>query len=140
MFMERILIKKEKYEGKYVALEDFGKEKIISYGKDPKKVYERAVKKGYYNPVIVFIPKKNMLQKIPFIKLTPNDLPRPWLPVTVINPYTNKEIKIYGLIDTGADECTLPARYASILGHNLEKGFVKEINTGNGKTIAIPIL
>jgi len=41
-----------------------------------------------------------------------------------------------GLIDTGADECALPARYAAILGHNLEAGTVKEINTGNGTTIA----
>lgn len=41
-----------------------------------------------------------------------------------------------GLIDTGADECALPARYAAILGHNLEAGYVKEIKTGNGITIA----
>jgi len=41
-----------------------------------------------------------------------------------------------GLIDTGADECALPARYATILGHNLEAGHTKEINTGNGVTTA----
>lgn len=72
----------------------------------------------------------------PFIKLTPDDIPRPWLPVSIINPHTNSKIKVLGLIDTGADECALPARYASILGHNLEAGFLKEINTGNGKTVA----
>jgi len=65
-------------------------------------------------------------------------LPRPWLPVTIINPENNKRIKILGLIDTGADECALPSSYAVIIGHNLEKGLVKKINTGNGITIAYP--
>lgn len=74
--------------------------------------------------------------KIPFTKLNPDDIYRPWLPVTVINSDSGRKMKILGLIDTGADECALPARYAPILGHNLEKGFVKEINTGNGRTIA----
>ncbi|MCS7151733.1 MAG: retroviral-like aspartic protease family protein [Endomicrobia bacterium] len=73
---------------------------------------------------------------VPFTRLSRDDIPRPWLPVTVINPNNNKKIKILGLIDTGADEVALPSRYASILGHNLESGFVKEINTGNGVTLA----
>jgi len=76
------------------------------------------------------------LLNIPFTKLTPDDSARPWLPVVLINPHTKIRIKILGLIDTGADECALPARYATLLGHNLEAGFVKEINTGNGVTIA----
>jgi len=77
-----------------------------------------------------------MRLKIPFAKLGLSDLPRPWLPVTIINPENNKRIKILGLIDTGADECALPSSYAVIIGHNLEKGLVKKINTGNGITIA----
>ena len=76
------------------------------------------------------------LLNIPFTKLSPNDIPRPWLPITIVNPHLNKRVKVLGLIDTGVDECALPARYASILGHNLDAGFEKEINTGNGKTIA----
>lgn len=76
------------------------------------------------------------LLNIPFTQVSPDDIPRPWLPVVITNPHTSRRIKVLGLVDTGADECALPARYASILGHNLEAGFVKEINTGNGKTIA----
>ncbi len=76
------------------------------------------------------------LLNIPFTKLSPDDIHRPWLPVSIINPHVNKKIKVLGLIDTGADECALPAQYAVLLGHNLEAGFVKEINTGNGKTLA----
>jgi len=76
------------------------------------------------------------LLNIPFTKLAQNDIPRPWLRVAILNPHINKKVKVLGLIDTGADECALPASYASILGHNLQKGIEKEINTGNGKTIA----
>jgi len=76
------------------------------------------------------------LSDIPFTKLGPDDIPRPWLPVTIVNPHTNKNLKVLGLIDTGADECALPASYAIILGHNLQLGTPKEINTGNGKTLA----
>jgi len=76
------------------------------------------------------------LINIPFTKFSPDDIPRPWLPLTIINPHTSKKIKIYGLIDTGADECALPAQFAVLLGHNLQLGYPKEINTGNGKTLA----
>jgi len=76
------------------------------------------------------------LSNIPFTKLSSDDISRPWLPVTIINPHSDKRVKVLGLIDTGADECALPASYAAILGHNLQAGIAKEINTGNGKTIA----
>ena len=76
------------------------------------------------------------LLNVPFIIFSPDDTPRPWLPITVINPHRNKKIKLYGLIDTGADECALPASYAVLLGHDLQAGYSKEINTGNGKTLA----
>lgn len=73
---------------------------------------------------------------IPFTRLHPADIARLWLPIQIINPFTNNKIKVFGLLDTGADECALPARYAALLGHNLESGNEKEINTGNGITMA----
>ena len=76
------------------------------------------------------------LQNIPFIQIGPSDLPKPWLPIVIINPHNGKKVRTYGLIDTGADECALPAQFADILGHNLQKGDSKEISTGNGITIA----
>jgi predicted aspartyl protease len=76
------------------------------------------------------------LANIPFVKLSPNDIARPWLPVTIINPHNNGKMRVRGLIDTGADECALPASFAALLGHNLAAGTSKEVNTGNGKTIA----
>ena len=45
---------------------------------------------------------------------------------------TNKGIKVYALIDTGADECAFPASFAPILGHNLKNGQLKRVSTGKG--------
>ncbi len=73
---------------------------------------------------------------IPFTKLSPGDIARPWLSVVIINPHSGRHINVLGLIDTGADECALPSAYANILGHNLQTGKPKEINTGNGITTA----
>ena len=72
----------------------------------------------------------------PFIKFSPDDIPRPWLPITIRNPHTKQSISLYGLIDTGADECAVPAQFAPTIGHNLQAGQQKEINTGNGITVA----
>lgn len=76
------------------------------------------------------------IKNYPFQKLNPDDIPRPWLPIIIKNPHTGKEQPVYGLIDTGADECAVPAGYAPLLGHDLLKGNQKTINTGNGETIA----
>jgi predicted aspartyl protease len=72
----------------------------------------------------------------PFIQLSPSGTTRPYLKVRVQNPHTGIALTVFGLIDTGADECGFPARYAEILGHSLEKGIAKQINTGNGVTLA----
>ena len=65
-----------------------------------------------------------------------NGVCRPVLPVRIINPHTGAGYNTYGLVDTGADECAVPAALAPLLGHNLQKGQTKHINTGNGVTVA----
>lgn len=62
--------------------------------------------------------------------------PRPYLDVVLINPHTGHELEIIGLIDTGADECCIPADLAPLLEHNLKKGKTKEIIGVGGKAIA----
>jgi|SRR3989339_469685 len=78
------------------------------------------------------MPVKNY----PFTSIRKDDLARPYLPITIENPSTNKKMDVYALIDTGADECAMPASFASILGHNLQNGIIKKIGTGNGITVA----
>lgn len=70
----------------------------------------------------------------PFYCLSPGAIPRPMLPIQIINPDTNQSFFTWGLVDTGADECALPAGLASILGHNLLAGKTKQVGTGNGNT------
>jgi hypothetical protein len=77
-----------------------------------------------------------LLKDCPFLKLSKEDIPRPLLPVNIINPHTGLSYATFGIIDTGADECAIPAAVASILGHNLQAGSTKTIKTGNGETIA----
>lgn len=76
------------------------------------------------------------IRNYPFSIIRPEDIARPYLPVTIINPDTNKQVSVYALIDTGADECAFPASFAPIIGHNLQDGQPKKVSTGNGITIA----
>ena len=65
-----------------------------------------------------------------------NGIYHPNLEIKITNPHTGASQRTYGLIDTGADDCAIPAGFAKILGHNLQLGETKEIATGNGLTIA----
>ncbi|MCK5287761.1 MAG: hypothetical protein KAJ79_01760 [Candidatus Omnitrophica bacterium] len=60
--MIQTLVKNKKYIGKYVAMEDFTKPKVVGAGNTPTEAYEKAVSKGYDMPVIAFVPAKNMVQ------------------------------------------------------------------------------
>lgn len=71
-----------------------------------------------------------------FLRIRPNDIYRPYIPVCFTNPATKKHVRAFSLIDTGADECALPASFAVVLGHHLEDGLEKKIGTGNGITTA----
>ncbi len=52
----------EKYSGKYVATKSFLDKNVISSGKNPVKVYNAAKKKGINDPVIFYIPEKDVVQ------------------------------------------------------------------------------
>lgn len=60
--MEQTLIKDTKYNGRYVAIKDFNDNTVIADGKDPQEAFEKAVKKGFASPVILFVPFKDMVQ------------------------------------------------------------------------------
>jgi len=75
------------------------------------------------------------IKNFPFTKVTDNYY-LPMLNINIINPHSRKYLSTKGLIDTGADECAIPASLAKILGHNLTAGNKKTIHTGNGVTKA----
>ena len=76
-----------------------------------------------------------MLSKVPFTIVNGGGS-YPLLKITIVNPATGLSVSTFGLIDTGADECAIPAGFARALGHNLQAGITKTIQTGNGATSA----
>jgi hypothetical protein len=76
-----------------------------------------------------------LLNNCPFLSFK-SKIERPYLAVKIINPHTGKSHCTFGLIDTGADECTVPAYIAHLLAHNFEAGIPKTITTGGGKALA----
>ena len=56
------LVKEKKYSGQYVALKDFKDSTVIGSGSQPQEAYEKAAKKGYKDPVIVYVPPKDVVQ------------------------------------------------------------------------------
>lgn len=60
--MEQTLITERKYSGRYVAVKDFKDGTVISDGSDPQEAYQKAIEKGFTDPVILFVPYKDMVQ------------------------------------------------------------------------------
>jgi hypothetical protein len=60
--MEAIVLVKEidKYEGKYVAIKDFTDRKPVTSGDDPITVYNKAVEIGIKDPVVFYVPKRDV--------------------------------------------------------------------------------
>ena len=48
------------HTGKFIATESFNTKTVVACGSDPIKVRDRAVKKGYDSPVIVYVPDEKM--------------------------------------------------------------------------------
>ncbi len=60
--MIRTLLKNSNFNGKYVAMKAFSDCTVIADGITPQEAYEKARKKGCQNPVVTFVPIKNMVQ------------------------------------------------------------------------------
>lgn len=48
-----------KYYGLYVAMPSFQDNNVVCSGKDPIKVHKQALKKGYKDPVLFYVHKKD---------------------------------------------------------------------------------
>ena len=62
----------------------------------------------------------------------------PYLPISIVNPHTKKHYNTFGLIDTGADICSLPASIAKVLDINLREVKSEPTVTANGNTDVFP--
>ncbi len=76
------------------------------------------------------------INNIPFREVEHNNSTffYPYLPISIINPRKKENhVNTYGLIDTGADVCTLPISVAKALGVNLDKLETATTRTASGK-------
>lgn len=55
-----LLVKDDKYEGKYVALLSVIDHTIVAEGHDPNAVVTAAKKAGFEHPFLLFVPDKKM--------------------------------------------------------------------------------
>lgn len=60
--MIRTLLKNNNFNGKYIAMKDFKDYSVVGEGETPQEAYDQALKKGYKNPVVTFVPFKDMVQ------------------------------------------------------------------------------
>jgi hypothetical protein len=59
--MSKVLVKTDKYNGRYVAMKSFEDSTVVGSGEDPETALKEAAAKGFKDPVLVFIPEKEMV-------------------------------------------------------------------------------
>lgn len=59
--MAKVLVKTDRYNGRYVAMKSFNDTRIVGSGKDPETALKQATAKGFKDPVLVYIPEKEMV-------------------------------------------------------------------------------
>ena len=60
--MIQTLVNDNRYNGKYIAMKGFRDHTVVGEGSTPKEAYDKALKKGHNDPVIAFVPLKNVVQ------------------------------------------------------------------------------
>jgi hypothetical protein len=59
--MSKVLVKTDRYNGRYVAMKSFTDSAIVGSGEDPETALKEAAEKGFKDPVLVYIPEKEMV-------------------------------------------------------------------------------
>jgi hypothetical protein len=59
--MEKILVSTDEFSGRYVAMKSFEDNTIVGVGDDPEKALKEAEAKGFKNPVLLYIPEKDLV-------------------------------------------------------------------------------
>lgn len=75
------------------------------------------------------------IRKFPFTASEDGKHPRPRIPIKISNTQNGFAIAQWALIDTGADNCCIPAKYADILGFDLKKGIIEHFHAVGGDGI-----
>lgn len=65
--MEKILVTTDEFNGRYVATKSFDDPTIVGVGNDPEKALNDAEAKGFKNPVLLYIPEKDIVSIYPVV-------------------------------------------------------------------------
>jgi hypothetical protein len=66
--MEKILVTTDEFNGRYVAMKSFEDNAIVGVGDDPEKALKEAEAKGFKNPVLLYIPEKDLVHIYPVVE------------------------------------------------------------------------
>jgi len=58
MDMDKVIIKTNEYNGRYVAMKSFEDPTVVGAGDDPATALRDAASKGYDDPVLLYVPEK----------------------------------------------------------------------------------
>lgn len=67
--MEKVLVTTDEYNGRYVALKSFDDNTIVGVGDNPEEALKDAARKGFKNPILLYIPEKDIVHIYPIIEL-----------------------------------------------------------------------
>ena len=62
--METVLVNTNEYNGRYVAMKSFEDHTIVGVGDDPETALKEAVSRGYKDPVLLYVPEKDVVQRM----------------------------------------------------------------------------
>jgi len=63
--MERVLVTTDEFNGRYVAMKSVDENTIVGVGEDPGKALKDAESKGFKDPVLLYIPEKDLVHIYP---------------------------------------------------------------------------
>jgi hypothetical protein len=66
--MEKILVTTDEFNGRYVAMKSFEDNAIVGVGDDPEKALKEAEAKGFKNPVLLYIPERDLVHIYPVVE------------------------------------------------------------------------
>lgn len=59
--MEKVLVTTDEFNGRYVAMKNFDDNTIVGVGDDPEEALRDAEAKGFKNPILLYIPEKDIV-------------------------------------------------------------------------------
>lgn len=125
----------QKYHNEWVAIKEDDGNKVVGIGKTLIQALDEAKQNGVENPILTRVPSDygafvlQVIMKFDYLKFPsiPTDafpdrkwIARPVLPITLKKD--GKEIKIQGLVDSGADHNIFDAEVGEALGLDIKKG------------------